>query len=316
MLTFAAILLFLATFSAVAAALFFARLALDRAQPGNVPAEAAASAGARLLRDDSLSTISFWASLLERFDFIDLMRVRMEQAELNWSIGRVTFSMLLAGAIVFYLLIGRASIPWWIGAALACGASVLPYLYILRRRKKRLAKFQAQFPDALDSLARALRAGHPFAAALELIAGESEAPVSTELRRVSIEGNFGTSWQQALENLSRRMPLLEVNMFGAAVQLHSRTGGKLNELIATLAEGMRESEALRGEVNAIAAHGKMTGAVLTALPLIIAVVMSIVNPSYLAVLFANAYGKYLIVAALTCLAAAHLIIRRIVSIKI
>ncbi len=315
MLTFAAFLLFLATFAAVAGALLLTRVAVDRAQPAGLAPEAAPSAGALLLRDDSLSTISFWASLLERFDFVDLMRARIEQADLSWSIGRVTFSMLLSGALVFYFLLGRAWIPWWISAALACSASLLPYLYILRRRDKRLAKFQSQFPDALDSLARALRAGHPFAAALDLIAGESEAPISTELRRVSIEGNFGTSWKQALENLARRMPLLEVNMFAAAVQLHSRTGGKLSELIATLAEGMRESEALRGEVNAIAAHGKMTGAVLTVLPLIIALVMSFVNPSYLAVLVSNAYGKYLIIAALACLVAAHFIIRRIVAIK-
>src|SRR5581483_6727709 len=178
------------------------------------------------------------------------------------------------------------------------------------------AKFKSQLPDALDSLARALRAGHPFAAALEIVSSESEAPMSTELRRASVEGNFGTSWNQALENLASRVPMLEINMFSAAVLLHSRTGGKLSEVLSVLSEGMRESQALEGEVRAIAAHGKFTGLILTILPPCIALIMGIVNPSYLGVLFTNEYGKYMIAAAIVCLFLAHLIIRRIVDIKV
>jgi tight adherence protein B len=206
--------------------------------------------------------------------------------------------------------------PGWINGALAYGASLVPYLYVWRRRKVRFAKFESQLPDALDSLSRALRAGHPFAAALEIVASESEAPISTELRRASIEGNLGTSWQQALDSLSQRVPMLEVNMFAAAVQLHSRTGGKLSEVLAILSEGMRESQALKGEVRAIAAHGKLTGLILTVLPPCIALIMAVVNPSYLGVLIANAYGKYMIMAAIACLVLAHFAIRRIVDIKV
>jgi len=107
-----------------------------------------------------------------------------------------------------------------------------------------------------------------------------------------------------------------VTMFASAVQLQNRTGGKLNEVLAKLAENMRESTALKGEVRALAAHGKLTGAVLTFLPIGIASVMAMVNPSYLAVLLYHPYGKFLISGAIVCLVAAHLIIRRIVDIKL
>jgi tight adherence protein B len=240
----------------------------------------------------------------------------LAQADLGWSIGRVTMLMLLAGSVALAIAMRFDRIPGIIAVLIAGLVAALPYLYILRRRTKRFRKFEENFPDALDSLARALRAGHPFAAGMEIVAEESEVPVSTELRKAAAEGNLGTSWEQALSNLSERVPLLEVNMFAAAIQMQTRTGGKLNEVLAKLAENMRESTALKGEVRALAAHGKMTGTVLTVLPIVIAGMMMVVNPSYLGVLFYHPYGKYLISAAIVCLVLAHVVIRRIVDIKI
>jgi len=314
MLTFSTGLFFLATFLAVGGALLLVR----KMQTGE------ASAGppqphpetSTLFRNESISTISIWGTLLQRFDFIPLMKRQIQQADLKWSVGRVTSMMLLSGTIALVVLVKGDCLPGWTNAALAYGASLVPYLYIWRKRAKRFAKFESQFPDALDSLSRALRAGHPFAAALEIVANEAEVPVSTELRAAAIEGNFGTSWQQALENLAQRVPLLEVNMFAAAVQLHNRTGGKLSEVLGTLSEGMREAGALKGEIRAIAAHGKLTGMILTILPVVIANMMMVVKPEYLAVLFKHPSGKYLLTGAIACLAIAHFVIRRIVDIKV
>jgi tight adherence protein B len=131
-----------------------------------------------------------------------------------------------------------------------------------------------------------------------------------------MEGNLGTSWDQALSNLAERMPLLEVSMFASAIQLTTRTGGKLNEVLAKIAEDMRDATALKGEVRSLAAHGKLTGAVLTLLPLVITGIMMVVNPSYMAVLYYHPYGKFLIGAAIVCLVLAHFVIRRIVDIKL
>src|SRR5262249_44275772 len=152
--------------------------------------------------------------------------------------------------------------PW---GALLGGIAVafIPYGYILHLRNRRFRKFAEAFPDVLDSLARALRAGYPLAAAIDLVAAETAQPISGELKRAWVEANLGMGWQRALENLAQRVPLLEVNLFISAVVLHSRTGGKLSEVITGLAENMREAQALRGEVRALAAHGKLTGVILT-----------------------------------------------------
>jgi tight adherence protein B len=314
-----AILVFLTTFLAAGLAVLIGWFALQR-----MGAEAAAEdvsehlldESPRVLKDESLSSISPWAKLLERSDLVKIMRRHLQQADLGWSVGRVTMLMMLTASVALAIAMREDRIPGIVAVVIAVLVGSLPYLYIVRRRAKRFRQFEENFPDALDSLARALRAGHPFAAGMEIVAQECEAPVSTELRKAAAEANLGASWEQALANLSERMPLLEVSMFSAAVQMQSRTGGKLNEVLSKLAENMREATALRGEVRALAAHGKMTGAVLTVLPLVIAGMMMIVNPSYLTVLVYHPYGKYLISGAIICLVLAHVVIRRIVDIKI
>jgi tight adherence protein B len=319
-LALSSILVFLTTFLAAGLTVLVSWFALQR-----MGAEAAAEDlsermldddSPRLLKEDSLSTISPWARVLEKSDFVRIMHRHLLQAGLTWSVGRVTLLMLLASSVALGFAMQFDWIPGWAGIAIAIGVGALPYLYILRSRAKRFRQFEENFPDALDCLSRSLRAGHPFAAAMGILAEECEQPVAAEMQQTALEGNLGTSWEQALNNLSDRMPLLEVNMFASAVQLQNRTGGRLNEVLATLAENMRESVALKGEVRALAAHGKLTGAVLTVLPIAIALIMMVVNPSYLAILIHHPYGKYLIFAAVLCLLAARFVIRRIVDIKI
>ncbi len=319
MLALSSILVFFTTFLAVALAVLIGWFALER-----MGAEARAEdltvhlldENPRLLKDESLSTISLWAKLLDRSDLIRIMQRHLLQSGLAWSVGRVTLLMLLASSLTLAVGMRLQWLPGWAGAMIAVLVGLVPYLYILRRRAKRFRQFEENFPDAMDSLARSLRAGHPFAAAMEIVAEECEPPVSAEMRQTAAEGNLGTSWHEALNNLSNRMPLLEVTMFAQAVQLQNRTGGKLNEVLAKMAENMRESAALKGEVRALAAHGKLTGTVLTILPLGIAGVLAMVNPTYLAVLVFHPYGKFLISGAILCLLAAHFIIRRIVDIKL
>ena len=267
-----------------------------------------------LFRSQRLSSLNFWDSLLARFDFIELLKERIAQADLEWTVGRVTFGMLLSGAIAFAMF--WKFLPLWAAVVGASLVAFIPYGYIVHRRKKRFRKFAENFPDVLDSLSRALRAGYPLSASMEMISAETLPPVSAEMRKTSAEANLGMGWPQALENLGRRVPLLEVNLFIAAVQLHARTGGKLSEVLSGLAENMREEIALQGEVRSLAAHGKLTGVILTILPIGIAVMMLIVSPGYMQVLFNHPYGKNLIAAAIVCLVLAQLIIRKIVDIKV
>jgi tight adherence protein B len=267
-----------------------------------------------LFRNERLSSVNFWDALLTRFDFIEILRERIAQAELGWSVGRVTLAMLFSGTVAL-LILAKLVAPWAaiIGAGLVAFA---PYSYILHVRNKRFLKFRENFPDVLDSLSRALRAGYPLSAAMEMISTETLPPVSGEMRKTSAEANLGMGWPRALDNLSKRVPLLEVNLFIAAVQLHARTGGKLSEVLGGLAENMRESISLQGEVRSLAAHGKLTGVILTILPIGIAIMMMVVSPGYMQVLFNHPYGKTLITAAIICLVLAHLVIRKIVDIKV
>ncbi len=269
-----------------------------------------------LLKTDSLSTISFWDKLLARFDYVEIMKANLAHAGLNWTVGRLTLLMLLVAAVTLAILAQWVGAPWWVWLPGGALAGLAPYFYILRLSRKRLEKFETQFPEALESLARALRAGHPLAAGLQMLALEGEEPLAGEMRTLVEERSLGSSWDEALDNLARRVPLVEVSTFVAAVKLQNRTGGKLSEVLGRLSETMREAGALRGEIRAIAAHGRMTGRVLTVLPLVIAGIMAVVNPMYLALLWTRPEGQAMIGAAVLCLVAAHFVIRKLVDIRI
>lgn len=267
-----------------------------------------------LFLDERLSTLSFWDSLLARLDFVRILKRQLEQAELDWSVGRVTLAMLLAGTVAGLLLSGF--VPAWAALVAALAVAYIPYAYVLHVREKRFRKFREQFPDALDSLARALRAGYPMSACIDLIAEEADEPVKTELRRVATEANLGSGWNHALEHLGRRVPLMEVNLFCAAVVQHAKTGGKLSEVIGGVAESMREALALQGEVRALSAHGKLTGLILTFLPIGIASMMMMVSPDYMMLLYTHPWGKTMILGAVGLLVTAHFVIRKMVDIKV
>ena len=287
------------------------------ADPGAAAVRSEAPLGdeeSELFRSDRLSTVNFWNAVLTHLDVIDTLEARMAQAELDWSVGRVTLAMLLCGTVALAILL--KFVAAWAALAGAAAVAFAPYGFILHRRNKRFLKFRDNFPDVLDSLVRALRAGYPLSAAMEMMATEALPPVSTEMRKTAAEANLGMGWPRALENLSRRIPLLEVNLFISAVELHSRTGGRLSEVLSGLADNMREANALQGEVRSLAAHGKLTGVILTMVPVGIATMMLIVSPGYMTVLFNHPWGKNLITGAILCLVLAHVVIRKIVDIRV
>ncbi len=320
----ALVFFFLVTFLVIAISLVAAFLVLQKRASQRADANLESSLERELsgepfeaiLKTEELSSITLWHSLLARFDFVEIIKTRTIQADLDWSAGRVTMAMLLCGAVAFAILVRVSFLPLWVVTGTSWFACVSPYLYILSRRKKRFHKFRESFPDALDSLSRGLRAGYPLLSALEMVAGEAEAPVSSEIRKTFVEANLGMPWDRALSNLSERMPLPEVNLFVSAVQIHQRTGGRLSDVIGRLTDTMREQVALAGEVRALAAHGRITGMVLSLVPVGIAGIMMVVSPSYIGVLLGHPYGKDMIAAAIACLIAAHFVMRHITDIKI
>jgi tight adherence protein B len=312
------LVVFVSSFLLAAVAVMVASLVLQRKQladRGDLQL-AEFEDGPAILKLDTLSSITLWGNLLNQFDFVEGMRVRIAQSELSWSVGRLTAMMLLIGTFSIAILSEFRWLPFWMGLLAACGAALLPYGYVLRRRAKKFRQFEVQFPDALDFLARSLRSGHPLALSLEMLAQEEVPPLATEMRTTAEERKLGLPLDQALDNLAKRLPLLSVRLFVAAVKLQSRTGGKLGEVLSGLAETMREGASVQGEVRALAAHGRATGLVLTALPIAIAIMMEIVNPGYLDILFETPTGREMVLVCLVALVAAHFVIRKIVDVRL
>ena len=196
MLALSSILVFLTTFLAAGLAVLISWFAFERMGAQALAddlSEHLLDESPRLLKEESLSSISPWARLLEKSDFVRIMHGHLQQAGLTWSVGRVTLLMLLASSVALGITMQFDWVPGWAGLAIAVAVAALPYLYILRCRAKRFRQFEENFPDALDSLARSLRAGHPFPAAMDIVAGECEQPVASELHQTAVEGNLGTS---------------------------------------------------------------------------------------------------------------------------
>jgi tight adherence protein B len=224
--------------------------------------------------------------------------------------------MMMMLAMLTASVLGAVTwMPGLMTLAAALGAGYLPYGYMRFKHARRLARFSAQFPEALDSLARAMKAGYPLASAMELLAMEQPEPLATEMRRTRDQWKLGTSWEDSLDALADRIPVTEVRMFAAAVKLQNRVGGKLNDVLTRMAETMREGSALEGEIRSITAHGRMTGGVLTALPVGICVVMFVVNPEYMANLFQQPAGRTMVMIAFVANIAAHVVIKKLSTIR-
>lgn len=317
-----AVLFFITTFLAAATAVLIAAFIQSRMRARrDTHNEALAQypddgEGSVLLTDPAHSSISIIEVALKRLNLIERLRAVLDDAGLRWSVGRVASAMLLLGAIGAALVMDARWLPP--GASLvafAAGAS-LPYLYLLRLRQRRIDQFEAQFPDALESLARAMRAGHPLQGAIETLANDFPAPLGPEFRRIRDERRLGMPWKTTLEKFSERVPILEVRLFVAAAIISTRSGGRFTEVLENLAETVREGVALRGEVRAVSAHGRMTGSVLTILPFGIAGMLYLTSPAYLMTLVDHPFGPYMIAGAITFVVAGHFVIQRIVKIEV
>lgn len=313
------LVIFVATFLLAGLAVVIAAFVQDRlgaAAAAEGPTEDEGAGLAGLLREESLSSITLWQALLRRLDLIDKLKQRMDEADLQWSVGRVTLTMLLLGGSFFALVQDSELLPPGSGLGAFFLGAWLPYWFIEKKRQQRIQKFEAQFPDALESLARMMRAGHPLSSAFEVLGSEVPAPLGTEFRRMAEERRLGAPLDQVMENFIARVKVDEVRLFVAATLLQARAGGRLTEVLERLAETLRENAALRGEVRALSAQGKMTGTVLTLLPLGIAIMLYLTATEFISVLLYHPHGKYLIWTGIACVITGHLVIQRLVKVKV
>ena len=195
-------------------------------------------------------------------------------------------------------------------------ASSFPTRTPTTRRNKRFQKFEELFPEAIDTLARAVRAGHAFTTALELIASEIADPVASEFRKLFEEQKFGMPVRDALINLTERVPLVDVKFFVTAVMLQRETGGNLAEILDNLSYVIRERFKIMRQVRVHTAQGRMTMLLLMGLPPIIIVTMQIMNPTFIRPLFDDPIGHILLVVGITLQTVGYFVIRRVIQIQV
>src|SRR6266853_3216628 len=279
-----------------------ARVLRDRLSPVQKLSEQAAPEVA-FLRDEVLSRIPAFDNYLRRSERVSELQKTLEQGNIDVRAGN--FIMLcIISALVFALIafiVGGNLIFGWVGALIGF---FIPYAYASHRRSKRFQKFEEKFPEAIDTLARAVRAGHAFTTAIEMIANEVSEPVAGEFRQLFEEQKFGLPVRDALLNLTDRIPLVDVKFFVTAVMLQRETGGNLAEILDNLSYVIRERFKILRQVRVHTAQERLT------------MVLLMLNPGFIRPLFTDPLGHALIVGGITLQTMGYFVIRRIIRIQV
>ena len=233
---------------------------------------------------------------------------------------RMTLSALFVAALASALVCGfllsalmRMQIGWLIGGGIGF---MVPFWYVKIKRSRRLRHFEETFPEALDLVSRALKAGHAFATGLKMVADEMSDPVGPEFRKTFDEQNFGLPLKDALGNLTERIPILDVRFFATAVLIQRETGGNLSEILENLAHVVRERFKILRQVRVYTAHGRLTGYVLLALPAFLGIALMFINPEHMQLLFQHPIGHMLLIAAVVMQTVGYFWIKQVIKIEV
>src|SRR5579864_5866007 len=292
-----------------------ARLMKERLASARKAPERSADEELALLRDEQLSNIPIFDNLLRRSQGASNLQKMLAQADMKIRAGKFLALCVVTGVFAGLLLLILSKNPAIAWMSLLLGI-LLPYSLASYRRNKRFEKFEELFPEAIDTLARAVRAGHAFTTALEMITNEISEPVAGEFRKLYEEQKFGMPVRDALMNLTDRMPLVDVKFFVTAVMLQRETGGNLAEILDNLSYLIRERFKIQRQVRVYTAQGRLTMALLMGMPPIIVTVMLLLNPGFIRPLFADPIGHTLLVAGIILQTIGYFVIRKIVRIQV
>ncbi len=280
---------------------------LSSEQSGSLPID--------IVRKRVLSEVPWLNALLSRTPGMESLGLILEQAGSRYSLGLfLSLSVLLA---LLGLLLGsltRYNIIWQGLGAVVCGAA--PFLYVSYQKQQRQRKFQRQLPEALDLIARALRAGHTFQVGLKMVGEEFADPMGAEFDKTLAEINFGAGVADALKNLARRVDCADLHFFVIAILIQRETGGNLAEIAENIANLIRKRFELQDRVRALAAEGKLSAIILFALPFFLALALSVVNPKYLGVLFTDPIGRWMVGMAAVIMVIGALVIKKMIHIRV
>jgi tight adherence protein B len=243
------------------------------------------------------------------------LRLLFEQANVSLSVAN--FLIICGGlAMVGLLLPALGGLSVALAPLMSAFLAALPIVWLLVKRKRRLKKFAAQLPEALELIARALRAGHSLAAGFSLVGQEMSEPIGAEFSRTFEEQNLGKPLEEALEDLTKRVPNLDLKFFSTAIILQRQTGGDLAEILDKIGYLIRERFKIWGQVQALTGEGRLSGIVLLALPPALFAVVYRMNPDYLMLLFTDDMGKKMLVGGIISQLLGALLIRKIVNIRV
>ncbi|HVP50075.1 MAG TPA: type II secretion system F family protein [Candidatus Bathyarchaeia archaeon] len=265
-----------------------------------------------ILRRTTYSRIAIVDRILRKNRLALTLESQIEQAKLSWTVGRFCFYSLVL------MIVGGAVGNWWVPVGILGWVpgmllGGLPLAWVVYKRSARLRKLNLMLPEGVDLMARALRAGYSLPSSLVMVADEMPDPLGPEFRRASDELSFGLSFREALGNLSRRIPITDLNFLVTAILVQKETGGNLIELFEKTAAVLRSRVQLERKVRVYTAQGRMTGAVLVSMPFILFVVLNLVRPGYTAPLFESQTGRTVVYGALCSMAIGVLVIRRIIN---
>jgi tight adherence protein B len=289
-----------------------ARTLTNRLERLNTPRSAAAGVTTAATR---LSDVPALEALLRRHaGFAAAIQRLLVEADLKMTVG------------VFLLVsVVSAGVGWMVGllllkllvAALLLAAigGVLPYIYVRTKRSRRLQLFEEQFPEAIDLIARSLRAGHAFTTGLGIAAEELPPPVGLEFKRVYDEQNFGLSLPDALRAMGTRVPVLDARFFVTAVLTQRESGGNLAEVLNNLSTVMRERFKVKRQIRVVSAHGRLSGWILALVPPTLATVLFLMQPDFMRVLIEDPIGIRLVIAAVALQLIGTYVISRLVRIE-
>ncbi|HEU4713382.1 MAG TPA: type II secretion system F family protein [Pyrinomonadaceae bacterium] len=272
-------------------------------------------ADVQLAREELLSEIPWLNRSLVKIQITSRLKRWIDQADLNITVMRLVLFSATAGVLAF-LAMSMISQSYLLRTVVGAIAASLPFLHVMGKRKKRMNRFLQLLPDALDLMSRGLSAGHAFTESLHMVATEMPEPIAGEFRKTYEEQNLGLSLKLALENLVHRMPLLDLRMCITAILIQRETGGNLSELLEKVAYTIRERFRILEDLKTLTLSSRWSAVLLCALPILLAVYMTVMNPDYMGVLWRDPRGHKLLAIAAVMQVMGVLMVQKIMKIKI
>lgn len=270
----------------------------------------------RLLKQRMLSEVPAIERMLLTMPRAHRLNRFILQAGLGWTVSRLVLSSVATGVAAWLVTAFAAHQSPLLSGLVGVGFAATPLLYVKYRRSKRLSKFERQLPEALDLITRALRSGHAFPSALQMVGDEMADPIAGEFGIVHDEVNFGVALQQALTNLSERVPLTDLRYFIVSVLIQRESGGNLTEVLNNLSRLIRERLKLMSKVKVLSSEGRLSAWILGVMPFALALAMYLVNPDFMAPLWTDPIGISIINYMLLLMAFGVVILRKIIKIRV